>query len=284
MRTVESSSQTRSTNMQNALQDLEAFMVKAKEMVKLAEELNERLTVTSATTTTSLPLPSYGSASSQRLPDETTLIPSTQPDSANFIRSSLSQLGLQMSNVPVTLDMIKDERKWMEELAHELSDVLQRPPKGGGKAVMRPPCILPLDTVWGIWNRARGVALIPPSTFLQVLPLLEVYTSPSLSVRTFTMSGVKVLHTPEFGHVAFKARLVEYLSKDSEDGQTTARIAQRESISIALAEEMILDVEDDGEIVRDDLKCAIHGERVFGEVRWCKNTLLHSGYVWDGQM
>jgi len=46
------------------------------------------------------------------------------PEEAIFIRSSLAQLGLQVSNVPVTNDMITDEKKWVNELARELAEVL----------------------------------------------------------------------------------------------------------------------------------------------------------------
>jgi hypothetical protein len=119
--------------MKDALQDLEALRVKAKDMVKLASELNEKLTIAST------------SRSSRN---------SSEPEEATFILSSLSQLGLQMSNTPVTLDMMKDERKWFEELARELAGVLQGTTKAG---IMKERGIIALDEVWGSWNRARGV-------------------------------------------------------------------------------------------------------------------------------
>ena len=60
-----------------------------------------------------------------------------------------------MTNTPVTLDMIKDEKKWEEELVRELADIIQ----GGGpsKGVLRGRGIIGLDEVWGGWNRARGI-------------------------------------------------------------------------------------------------------------------------------
>jgi ESCRT-II complex subunit VPS36 len=131
LRTVETSAQGRESHMKDALQDLEALMVKAKDMVRLAAELNDKLTATS----TSKFAGTFGTSS--------------QPEEATFIRSSLSQLGLQMSNTPVTLDMMKDERKWFEELARELAGVLQ--------GIMKERGIIALDEVWGSWNRARGV-------------------------------------------------------------------------------------------------------------------------------
>jgi len=135
--------------MSDALQDLEALMVKARDMVKLAAELNERLTAVTASNSL---VPSLATGQS--------LSTSTEPEEATFIRSSLSQLGLQMENAPVTQDMIKDEQQWMEELAKELAWVLQggRGKKGAVRVgMMRDRGIIALDEVWGGWNRARGV-------------------------------------------------------------------------------------------------------------------------------
>ena len=84
--------------MSNALQDLDALMIKARDMVRLAGDLNERLTLATST------YPSNGT---------------TEPEEATFIRSSLSQLGLERKGTPVTQDMMRDERRWYEELARE---------------------------------------------------------------------------------------------------------------------------------------------------------------------
>ena len=121
--------------MTDTLRDLEAFMTKARDMVRLAQDLNDRLS-----TNSSSPHPSNLSS---------------EPEEATFIRSSLSQLGLEMTNAPVTLDMIKDEKRWEEQLARELADVVQ----GGasGKGILRGRGIIGLDEVWGGWNRARGI-------------------------------------------------------------------------------------------------------------------------------
>lgn len=157
--------------MKDALQDLEALMVKAGDMVRLAADLNERLTASSTTTTTAA-LSDLSSSSSSM----TTLVPSTEPEEATFIRSSLSQLGLQMSNAPVTLDMIKDERKWFDELARELAGVIQGSPASKEKAgMMRERGIIALDEIWGGWNRARGVG---KTSFLAVCCLLTFRPEP----------------------------------------------------------------------------------------------------------
>ena len=124
MRTVENSAKDTRQGMSDALLDLETLRVQAKDMVRLAAELNERLTAVSAASTSSDSGTATPSAPSPY--SSATLAPSSAavPEEATFIRSSLSQLGLQMQNAPVTQDMVSDERKWMDELARELADLL----------------------------------------------------------------------------------------------------------------------------------------------------------------
>ncbi|KAG2040996.1 EAP30/Vps36 family-domain-containing protein [Suillus americanus] len=283
MRNVEASAHVTQTDLNDALKDLEGLMMKAKDLVHLAGELNEKLTASSTTTTTSSS--STPGTQSLSLFSTTTLVPSTEPEEAKFIRSSLAQLGLQMSNAPVTLDMIRDERRWVEELARELARVLQGSPddipgqKSGG--IMKERGIVGLDEVWGGWNRARGVALIPPSTFLQVLPHLPAYTSPPVRSRVFK-SGLSVLHIPPYTHASFTARIVGYLTMSGM--MTTSQIAHEENITIGLADEMIAAIEADGVIFRDDERSAIKGggSGTTSEVRWSRNLFLE--YIWDGQL
>ena len=154
LQSVESSAQGQDIDLKSALQDLEALMIKARDMVQLAAELNERLdsvTIDSNRSSgNSTPVPSSPSptlktgGSSQMALHEL-------PEEAIFIRSSLAQLGLQVSNVPVTNDMMTDEKMWVNALAGELAEVL------GG--MMRDRGIVALDEVWGGWNRARGVGM-----------------------------------------------------------------------------------------------------------------------------
>lgn len=323
LRSVETTNQGREEGMQNALQDLEALMIKAKDMVKLAGELNEKLTAASASVASN---PNVTISSTDG---------TTEPEEATFIRSSLTQLGLQMTNAPVTLDMMRDERKWVEELARELAGVLQGPgglmasasesvsasrsssftssstfaAKPSGKRG-RGRGIVALDEVWGGWNRARGVALIPPSTFLQVVPLLGTYTYPAIGERRFS-SGLRVLCLlGDWGEEAFARRVVEVL-RDGGDGDEVRGMAVGEitealggadgeidgaGVSISLCKEMVEECERGGVVCRDDVgECAIvsggggaiemglgGGGLVGGvEVRWWINVF--DGYVWDGE-
>ncbi|KIJ64342.1 hypothetical protein HYDPIDRAFT_28786 [Hydnomerulius pinastri MD-312] len=297
LRDVQTLAQNTETDLSDAFKDLETLMVKAKDLVHLSTELNEKLNASSPTATsvpsysgTSSPWMSHSSTVSARSPSPssmfatTSLVPSTEPEEAKFIRSSLAQLGLQMSNAPVTADMIRDESKWIEELARELAGVLQGSANEGSGpksvGIMKERGIIGLDEVWGGWNRARGVALIPPSTFLQTLPHLPSHTSPPIRSRTFN-SGFQVLHTPPYTHASFAARLSGYLAMSGV--QTTTQIAQEESITISLATEMVSAVEADGVICRDDEQSAIKGggSGSGSELRWTLN--LYREYVWDGQ-
>ncbi|KAI6143217.1 EAP30/Vps36 family-domain-containing protein [Pisolithus tinctorius] len=252
------------SNFPMHFQDLEALMVKARDLVQLAADASSTVASTSRSAS---PLPPFvvPSVASQSVPNSifavTSLVPSAEPEEAKFIRSSLSQLGLQMTNAPVTPDMIRDERRWIEELARELAGVLQgtsddvlgQKPSG----IMRQRGIVGLDEVWGGWNRARGVALIPPSTFLQTIQFLPDCTSPPIYNRTFK-SGFRVLHTPPFTHASFTARLLGYLMLS--EVLTTSQIAQEENITLSLAAEMIEAVEVDG--------CGGGGGGSDSELRW----------------
>ncbi|OSD03778.1 hypothetical protein PYCCODRAFT_1434166 [Trametes coccinea BRFM310] len=295
LRSVETTANASQSNMEDALADLEALMVKWKDMVKLAQDLNDRLTAVS-TTAPSL-MPGIQGGPSATIPTLSTQ--AVEPEEATFIRSSLAQLGLQMENAPVTQDMVRDEHKWYEELARELAGVLEG--TGRSEGMMRKRGIVGLDEVWGGWNRARGVALIPPSTFLQVLPHLPSFTNPPIRMRTFAASGLSVLHTPPYGSAAFASRLVGLLTLAGP--RTTVEIAQEEDLPIGLTQEMVDEVETAGEICRDEGGSGISlfsglgaggskaslvgaGEAGWaasggGEIRWWVNVFR--GYVWDGQ-
>jgi ESCRT-II complex subunit VPS36 len=126
------------TQLNDAFKDLEALKIKAKDMVRIAADLNQRLTASSTSGTIA-----------------------TEPEEATFIRSSLSQLGLQLQNAPVTQDMIRDEKKWFEELAKELAQILQGSDGPGPSkkrvGLMNERGVIALDEAWGGWNRARGI-------------------------------------------------------------------------------------------------------------------------------
>jgi ESCRT-II complex subunit VPS36 len=146
--------------MNDVLKDLDALMVKAREMVHLAGELDDR-----PTTVTEL------NASG-----------GVEPETATFICSPLAQLGLRMADVPVTLDMARNEKRWYKQLAQELAVVLQGSGGKNGTRMMGDRGIIPLDEVWGGWYRARGVGEVAcifpciPSRFLKIMHICSSLT------------------------------------------------------------------------------------------------------------
>lgn len=129
-------------------------MVKARDMVELASSLNAKLTAQEeqrARLSALHPELAIGAASDE-------------PEEAKFIRSSLSQLGLQ--STAITADMVKNEREWFEQLAKELGSILVQSDREG---LMHDRGIVGLDEIWGGWNRARGVGTYCSPVHIQLL-------------------------------------------------------------------------------------------------------------------
>ena len=114
-------------SMQDAFRDLEVLMVRAGEMVKLAQSLSSKLPQTP-----------------QNTQEET------------LLRTSLVQLGLPTP--ALTQDMVRDDRLYLEGLAKELGTLLVG--RGGSGGLMLGEGgrgVVGLDEVWVIWMRARGL-------------------------------------------------------------------------------------------------------------------------------
>lgn len=264
------------SDMQDALRDLEALMTRAKKMVDFAEALNAKL---------------IKQESSSQTEDQ------RNDEAANMIRSSLVRLGLPTP--AITSDMAKDEMEYYTQLAKELASLLYAPRKpliGKGKVLSSPRTdveqsqlvalsvhsiqtefdriegqgIISLDEIWCIWNRARGVALVSPKDLLAVLPLLSKLTMPTITCKTFSSSGLKVLHTPRFSEANLNFRLCTLLKQRQQTEQdsqqnnvalldsnvasiTTLELAQIEACPLHLMNELLSDIEFNlGDIVRDE--------------------------------
>ncbi|KAG8920743.1 hypothetical protein FRC00_009578 [Tulasnella sp. 408] len=243
MQAAESTARVENEALSASLRDLEALMAKAKQMVQIAQTLNEKLTAQEEAQRGL----SAGSPSATA---------TTVPEEATFIRSSMARLGLP--SMAVTQDMVKDENQYIEGLAKELGGILTGSGKAGsGRGLMgEHNGIMGLDEVWCAWNRARGISLLPPSTLISVIPLLTLYTSPSIKQRTFRKSGLSVLHIPKYAHDAFSTRFLHLISATETGGGlgalSSVEVAREEGMSVGLAEEMIGAVEDDGEVLRDE--------------------------------
>ncbi|CDW99362.1 hypothetical protein [Sporisorium scitamineum] len=238
---VDSTSRAQNHDMQGALKDLEALMRKAKQMVEFAESLNAKLTKQEQ---------AAAAAKAAGLPDTA---PQPDQEAATLIRSSLVQLGLPAP--AVTEDMARDQDEYHRELARELAGLLLGNPSGGhrtglmgagriaakGKTSESLPRVsddelqgrglVGLDEVWCVWNRARGVALIPPQALRSAAAFLPDITSPSVRIKTFR-SGLSVLHTPKYSDDAFASRILHYLDT-LEWEHKMKRIEQAQSLRIS---------------------------------------------------
>ena len=238
---VDSTSRAQHDDMQGALKDLEALMRKAKQMVEFAESLNAKLTKQEQ---------AAAAAREAGQPEN-----AVQPDqeAATLIRSSLVQLGLPAP--AVTEDMARDQEEYHRELARELAGLLLGAPSGGqrvglmgtgkiaakGKGNETLPRVsddelkgrglVGLDEVWCVWNRARGVALVPPQALRSAAAYLPDITSPSVRIKTFR-SGLSVLHTPRYSDDAFASRILHFLDT-LEWEHKMKRIEQAQSLKIS---------------------------------------------------
>ncbi|KAG8983757.1 hypothetical protein FRB90_005781, partial [Tulasnella sp. 427] len=110
MQAAESTARAETETLSVSLRDLEALMAKAKQMVQIAQTLNEKLSAQEDAQRALSPS-SPPSSSSTAVPEE-----------ATFIRSSMARLGLP--SVAVTQDMVKDEKEYIDGLARELAALL----------------------------------------------------------------------------------------------------------------------------------------------------------------
>ena len=135
-------------------------MVRAGEMVTLAQSLNERLTSSQRAGKGDLALP----GNAQEREEEATLI-----------RSSLVQLGLPAP--ALTSDMVKSDEEYYKGLAGELGALLTGSREGRREGLMLGRDgrgVIGLDEAWGLWMRARGVGT-SPSGWSQQLTLQLFY-------------------------------------------------------------------------------------------------------------
>ncbi|SAM82279.1 related to VPS36 protein, involved in vacuolar protein sorting [Ustilago bromivora] len=238
---VDSTSRAQNDDMQGAFKDLEALMRKAKQMVDFAESLNAKLTKQEQ---------AAAAARQAGFPDTA---PQPDQEAATLIRSSLVQLGLPAP--AVTADMARDQEEYHRELARELAGLLLGNPsvgqrsglmgsgkiaaKGKGKDSlprvsddeMKGRGLVGLDEVWCVWNRARGVALIPPQALRSAAAFLPDITSPSVRIKTFK-SGLSILHTPRYSDDAFASRILHFLDT-LEWEHKMKRIEQAQSLRVS---------------------------------------------------
>ncbi len=281
LRAADSTNREQTADMADALKDLEALMQKAKQMVDLAESLNNKLVRQEAAS---------GAAASGLGKSVEGQVVTESSEAATLIRSSLVRLGLPAP--AVTEDMARDEVEYHQELARELAQILlgneglmgrgtvarkgqafskSATPQYLQSDLMRGRGLIGLDEVWCVWNRARGVALVSPKALHTVAAkFLPQVTQPPIELRKFK-SGLSVLHTPRFSIEAFQQRLVQLLRSGEEGGEygpgvPSLEVARAEDLPILLATEMV-------ELVESESGLVVRDEGAKGGVRWYPNHI-----------
>ncbi|KAL9937098.1 hypothetical protein V8E36_004333 [Tilletia maclaganii] len=137
--------------------------------------------------------------------------------------------------------------------------------------------LIGLDEVWCVWNRARGVALLPPSDLRACAVHLPRLTEPPIRLRVFpahsgsgknqanhkSTTGLCVLHTPRYSESTFEARVLarlRFARRRSSSHPTFGRglsafeFAAKEGAPVVLIEQMLTGLEMGGNasIVRDE--------------------------------
>ncbi|WVQ72554.1 hypothetical protein IAR50_002111 [Cryptococcus sp. DSM 104548] len=253
LQSIDLNAKAQDSHMQHAFADLEALMLRAGEMVKLAQSLNQKLSAQQSATN--------GSAATE--------------EEATMIRTTLVQLGLEAP--ALTKEMARTKLDYHEGLARELGGLLTGRGESGLMVGEKGRGVIGLDEVWGLWMRARGVALLPPQTLVDVLPHLPSQTTPSIQSLSLP-STLQVLHTPAYSTSSILSRTLGRLQPAPQDADPAGfkeksfsliEFASQESLPIGLAGEFVELMESEGGLVRDE-----QAGQADGGVRWYRDIII----------
>ncbi|ONM37038.1 vacuolar protein sorting-associated protein 36 [Zea mays] len=205
-------------NLQDAFQDLNALMGKAKEMMQLAEKMRLKLLMNSSTE-------------------------SNSNDEEMGSKQDMQDLLLSVGIVsPVTKETAG--ALYHQQLSLQLADFVRIPlEKAGG--------MMALVDVYCLFNRARGTELISPEDLLQACSLWEK-VDVQVMLRKFD-SGVKVIQTKTHSDEEVFARISSLAQKQDalQKGISPSDAAFTLGIAPALAKEHLLNAENKGLLCRD---------------------------------
>uniref|UniRef100_A0A804NBV5 Vacuolar protein-sorting-associated protein 36 n=1 Tax=Zea mays TaxID=4577 RepID=A0A804NBV5_MAIZE len=206
-------------NLQDAFQDLNALMGKAKEMMQLAEKMRLKLLMNSSTE-------------------------SNSNDEEMGSKQDMQDLLLSVGIVsPVTKETAG--ALYHQQLSLQLADFVRIPlEKAGG--------MMALVDVYCLFNRARGTELISPEDLLQACSLWEK-VDVQVMLRKFD-SGVKVIQTKTHSDEEVFARISSLAQKQDalQKGISPSDAAFTLGIAPALAKEHLLNAENKEMLVQMD--------------------------------
>ncbi|XP_010423516.1 PREDICTED: vacuolar protein sorting-associated protein 36-like [Camelina sativa] len=206
-------------SLQDAFQDLNALMSKAKEMVSLAEKMRQKL---------------LSAPSSQN---------SSTDDEEMGSKEEMQQWMLSVGIIsPVTKESAG--ALYHQELSRQLADFVRIPLEQAGGMIS-------LTDMYYHFNRARGTELISPDDLWQACTLWEKFDVPVM-LRKFD-SGVMVIqnksHSDE--EVMSRIRMLVTKTETLRAGVTASDAALTVKIAPAMAKEHLLTAETKGLLCRD---------------------------------
>ncbi|XP_009122551.2 LOW QUALITY PROTEIN: vacuolar protein sorting-associated protein 36 [Brassica rapa] len=206
-------------SLQDAFQDLNALMSKAKEMVSLAEKMRQKLL--------SAPSSQNGGGDDEEM-------------------GSKEEMQQWMLSVGIISPVTKESAGalYHQELSRQLADFVRIPLEQAGGMIS-------LTDMYYHFNRARGTELISPDDLWQACNLWEKFDVPVM-LRKFD-SGVKVIqnksHSDE--EVMSRIRMLVTKTETLRTGVTASDAALTLKIAPAMAKEHLLSAETKGLLCRD---------------------------------
>ncbi|XWS08201.1 hypothetical protein CRYUN_Cryun41cG0059400 [Craigia yunnanensis] len=206
-------------SLQEAFQDLNALMSKAKEMVMLAEKMRQKLL-------------SGTNSQTSGTNDE-------DMGSKEEIQDWLLSVGIIS---PVTKESAG--ALYHQQLSRQLTDFVRTPLKRAGGMIN-------LIDAYCLFNRARGTELISPDDMLQACSLWEKFDVPVM-LRKFD-SGVMVIQNKSHSDEEVFARIKSLVTKPEalRSGVSPSDAAMALGIAPAMAKEHLLTAESKGLLCRD---------------------------------
>ncbi|GMJ12163.1 hypothetical protein like AT5G04920 [Hibiscus trionum] len=206
-------------SLQDAFQDLNALMSKAKEMVMLAEKMRQKLL-------------SGTSSQTSGTNDE-------DMGSKEEIQDWLLSVGIIS---PVTKESAG--ALYHQQLSRQLADFVRTPLERAGGMIN-------LIDAYCLFNRARGTELISPDDMLQACSLWEKFDVPVM-LRKFD-SGVMVIQNKSHSDEEVFARIRSLVTKPEalRNGISPTDAAMTLGIAPAMAKEHLLTAESKGLLCRD---------------------------------
>ncbi|KAK9912243.1 hypothetical protein M0R45_036114 [Rubus argutus] len=211
--------ETTDKSLQDAFQDLNALMSKAREMVMLAEKMRQKLL--SGSTSQS------GAAEDEEL------------GSKQEMQDWLLSVGIIS---PVTKESAGAQ--YHQQLSRQLSDFVRIPLERAGG-------MMNLIDIYCLFNRARGTELISPEDLLQACSLWEKFDVPVM-LRKFD-SGVMVIQNKSHSDEEIFARIKILVTKPDalRTGVSASDAAITLGIAPGMAKEHLLTAESKGLLCRD---------------------------------